>query len=467
MTGPRVILASNRLPVHLVQGDGGLSLERSVGGLATAMSSVFDKHSALWVGWSGIDEELPPAKLRRLGFPDRLVPLGLSAELLRGYYDQVANGVLWPLLHGLKVSTSESVAESDWSAMRKVTRRFAAVIQKRIKPADVIWIHDYHLAFLPRQLRDAGVRNRIGFFLHTPFPTANFLLTWPAHRQLLQSLSHVDVLGFQTPRDAAHFRVSLAAVGMRMKPGAIVRDFPIGIDYRAYRAAGQIVKVKSHLARLGAKLGGKRVILSVSRLDYTKGIIEQLYAVQQWLETLKHPERLVYKLIVSPSREDIDEYKNLKRDIEETVAAINARFARKGFRPIDYSYRNHGFEEVNAWFRLAHILLVTPRIDGMNLVVKEYVAARENGQGMVVLSETAGAAFQLKDAVLVDPLDVDAIAAGLDRALRMSSAERKRRWRAMRASVKQEDVFWWSERFLRALYPSPKGDRKGNYTPES
>jgi trehalose 6-phosphate synthase/phosphatase len=447
----RVILVSNRLPVYVTKENGKYKLNRSVGGLATALDSVLTTHDALWVGWSGSDTDLPASERRRLQFPDQLVPLALSADLVHGYYDQVANGVLWPLLHGLTVSTIQTVTDTDWKAMQTVTDRFAMAMQKHLKPTDIVWIHDYHLLFLPERLRAAGVNNRIGFFLHTPFPDANFLLEWPQHRQLLRSLAQVDVLGFQTPRDAANFRVCLAGVGMSMKPGAVVRDFPIGVDYRAYRAAGQIVKVKSHLARLRAKLVGKRVILSVSRLDYTKGIIEQLYAVQQLLETVKHPSKLLYKLIVSPSREDISEYKNLKRDIEETVAAINARFARHGFRPIDYTYRNHGFEEVNAWFRLAHMLLVAPRIDGMNLVAKEYVAARENGQGALVLSENAGAAAQLKDAVLVDPLDVDAITDGLEQALRMPGTERKKRWHAMRQNVRTQDVFWWSERFLREL----------------
>lgn len=444
---------SNRLPLSIVEENGKLASKRSAGGLATAMSSIAGQRDTVWIGWPGTRRPLEPSQLRSLGFSKNLVPVMPSEDQLERYYDRVANGVLWPIMHGINPASEQDITNEDWRAMEEVTQQFAAAVQKQLRHDDIIWVHDYHLSFLPRHLRAAGVRNRIGFFLHTPFPTADFLLERPLHRQLLQSLTQVDVFGLQTERDVAHFRTSLAAAGMHMRANAVVKSFPIGVDFKAYHTASRLGMVKSHLARLRAKLGGRRVILSVSRLDYTKGIIEQLYAVQQLLERLRHPERLVYKLIVSPSREDVEEYRHLKRDIEETVAAINARFARRGFRPIAYSYRNHGFEEVNAWFRLAHILLVTPRIDGMNLVAKEYIAARENGQGMIVLSETAGAAFQLKDAVLVDPLDTDAIAEGLYRALRMPSAERKRRWRSMRRTAKAQDVFWWADSFLHELNP--------------
>lgn len=453
MGAPRVILVSNRLPLSIIEENGKLTSKRSAGGLATAMSSIAKRQDAIWIGWPGTRQPLETSQLRSLGFPKELVPVMPSEDQLGRYYDRVANGVLWPIMHGISPAGLRTVTDEDWRTMEEVTGQFAAAVQAQLRPEDIIWIHDYHLSFLPRQLRAAGVRNRIGFFLHTPFPGADFLLAQPLHRQLLKSLTQVDVFGLQTERDVAHFRTSLAAAGMRMGRGGVVKAFPIGVDFKAYHTADRLGMVKSHLARLRAKLGGRRVILSVSRLDYTKGIIEQLYAVQQLLERLKHPERLVYKLIVSPSREDVEEYRHLKRDIEETVAAINARFARKGFRPIAYAYRNHGFEEVNAWFRLAHILLVTPRIDGMNLVAKEYIAARENGQGMIVLSETAGAAFQLKDAVLVDPLDIDGIAKGLYQALRMPSTERKRRWRSMRRTAKAQDVFWWADHFLRELNP--------------
>ncbi len=442
---------SNRLPISVIEEHGKLTSKPSVGGLATAMSSIAKRQQAIWIGWPGTKQPLDAAQLKSLALPKEIVPVMPSEDQLERYYDRMANGVLWPIMHGISLAHSREITDEDWRAMEDVTAQFAQAVQKQVRPEDVIWIHDYHLSFLPRHLRAAGVKNRIGFFLHTPFPPADFLLERPLHRQLLKSLTQVDVLGLQTERDVKHFRTSLAAAGMSMKKDAVVKAFPIGVDFKAYHSASRLAIVRTHLARLRAKLGGRRLILSASRLDYTKGIIEQLYAVQQLLERLKHPERLVYKLIVSPSREDVQEYRHLKRDIEETVAAINARFALRGFRPIVYTYRSHDFEELNAWFRLAHILLVTPRIDGMNLVVKEYIAARENGQGTIVLSETAGAAFQLKDALQVNPRDIDAITKRLFEALRMSNTERKRRWRSLRRTVKEQDVFWWADNFLREL----------------
>lgn len=424
-------------------------MERSVGGLATALASIFEQGDALWIGWPGTKQALTKKQMDAIDFPERLVPVSISEKLLKGYYDHLANGVLWPVMHGFEPTKDASAA--DWESFREVNRRFAAALQEQAEPDDIIWIHDYHLILVPQFLREAGVKNRIGFFLHTPFPAEETLLQWPEHPQLLQSLAMVDVLGLHTPRDVANFRVCMAAAGMRMRRGAIVEAFPIGVDYRAYRTAGKVAKVKGYLRRFGRKVDGKRVILSVSRLDYTKGILQQLDAVADLLETLKHPERIVYKLIVAPSRESVDEYRRLKQDIEETVAAINARFGKKGHRPVDFDYRSHGFEEVNAWFRIADVLLVTPKIDGMNLVIKEYIAARETDRGMVVMSDTIGAAHQLKDAILVEPLDVEAITSGLWKALTMPWQERRKRWQKLRQNVREENVFWWSSRFLKAL----------------
>lgn len=449
MSAPRVIIVSNRLPVNVTGRDGELQMQRSVGGLATALASVFEKGNALWIGWPGTKHALTKKQLAELNFPERLVPVAISEKLLHGYYDRLANGALWPVMHGF--TPSQKITSADWEAFREVNQRFAKAIQASLGDDDVIWIHDYHLVLVPQMLREAGVKNRIGFFLHTPFPPGDTLLEWPEHHQLLQSLAMVDVLGLHTARDVSNFRIALAAVGMKMRRGAVVQPFPIGVDYRAYRAAGKVTKVKGYLRRLGRKFDGKRVILSVSRLDYTKGILQQLDAVSELLEGLKHPERIVYKLIVAPSREDVDEYRRLKQDIDQTVDAINARFGKKGFRPVDFAYRSHGFEEVNAWFRLSDVLLVTPKIDGMNLVIKEYIAARETDRGMVVMSDTIGAAFQLKDAILVEPLDVVAITGGLWKALTMPYIERRKRWKKLRKNVREENVFWWSEQFLDAL----------------
>jgi trehalose 6-phosphate synthase/phosphatase len=450
MGKPRVIIASNRLPVNITEEKGELVLNRSVGGLATALGSVMDLYPMLWIGWSGAKKKLTKEQLKTLKFPDTLVPIAISAKLLKGYYDSFANGTLWPLMHGIMPSRLSS--KTDWSAMQTVTTRFADAIEENCKDDDVIWVHDYHLVLLPRMLRDRGVTNRIGFFLHTPFPPAKTLRKWRHYRKMLSSLSQVDVLGFQTQRDVDNFMECLKLAGKTMKVGAIVQPFPIGIDYGAYRAAVNVKAVGMYMRKLKKTVTGKKVILSVSRLDYTKGIVEQLWAVEKVIEEYG-PKKAIYKLVVAPSRETVAEYQQLKKEIDETVEIINSRFKKKyGIEPVEFAYRSHGFEELNAWYRSADVLLVTPKIDGMNLVVKEYIAARDDERGAIVLSETIGAAFQLKDAILVDPTDIDEISEGLKAALNMPALERIRRWRALRKNVRRENVFWWTKEFLNALY---------------
>jgi trehalose 6-phosphate synthase/phosphatase len=450
MSKKRVIIASNRLPVHITEEEGKLVLHRSVGGLATALGSMVEMYPMLWIGWPGFKKKLTQSQLLELHFPDTLVPVAISARLLKRYYERLSNGTLWPLMHGIKPTRLSQKA--DWDATFEVTKRFSDAICQNLRPDDVIWAHDYHLVLLPKMLRNQGINNRLGFFLHTPFPPAKTLLKWKHYNRMLESLSRVDVLGFQTERDVANFSECLSAAGLRMREGAVVQAFPIGIDYRAYHTAVKVPAVGMYLRKLKKTVTGKKVILSVSRLDYTKGIIEQLWAVERALEAYG-PSKVVYKLVVAPSREAIDEYRKLKNDIDETVNVINKRFKKLyGTTPIQFSYRSHGFDELNAWYRTADVLLVTPIIDGMNLVVKEYIAARDDERGAIVLSETIGAAYQLKDAILVDPTDISAISDGLSYALRMPAIERIRRWRALRQNVRRENVFWWTRQFVDALH---------------
>jgi trehalose 6-phosphate synthase/phosphatase len=446
----RVIIASNRLPVNITEEAGKLTLNRSLGGLATALGSVIDLYPMLWIGWPGIKKKLTQAQLRDLSFPETLVPVAISAQLLKRYYDRLANDTLWPIMHG--IAPTKLSQKADWDATSEVTKRFADAIRQNLQPSDIIWVHDYHLVLLPKMMRDSDIGHRLGFFLHTPFPAAKTLFKWKHYHRMLESLSQVDVLGFQTERDVRNFLECLAAKKMSMREGAVVQAFPIGIDYKAYHTAVKVPAVSMYLRKLKKTVTGKKVILSVSRLDYTKGIIEQLWAVEKVLEQYG-PGKAVYKLVVAPSRETVAEYQKLKRDIDETVEIINKRFQKRyGIAPIEFAYRSHGFDELNAWYRTADVLLVTPKIDGMNLVVKEYIAARDDERGAIVLSETIGAAFQLRDAILVDPTDVQAISDGLLYALKMPALERIKRWRALRQNVKRENVFWWTKAFLDALY---------------
>ncbi len=442
---------SNRLPVNITHEAGELVLKRSLGGLATALGSVMSSHPMLWIGWPGTWQRLTKQQLLQLNFPDLLIPVLISKRQLTRYYNRLSNGVLWPLFHGIKPAKLDQ--EADWKATREVINLFANAVEANLQAGDVIWIHDYHLQLLPRVLRERGIRNRIGFFLHTPFPTAAVFLQWKHHRPLLESLSVVDVLGFQTERDVRNFNDCLKATGIEPKPGATVKAFPIGIDYKTYRSAGRQREVIAYLKQLRLlKSADARLILSASRLDYTKGIIQQLQGVEKVLE--HYPAgKLEYHMVVAPSREDLSEYRLLKDQIEQEVARINAGYRKRlGITPVSLEYRSHGFEELNALYRMADVFLVTPIMDGMNLMVKEYIAARGAKLGAVVLSKTIGAAWQLHDAVLVNPANVDDIARGLRHALHMRLPEQGRRWNSLLANVRQQDVFWWTNNFLSELF---------------
>jgi trehalose 6-phosphate synthase/phosphatase len=459
MAKPRIVVVSNRLPINITETAAGLILNRSIGGLATALATVTTKYPMLWIGWTGLKRRLSKKELMQLDMPENLVPVSIPPSLLDSYYNHIANGYLWPILHGL-IPTGLSLA-ADWTATENVTTRFAETIQKHIKPDDLIWIHDYHLGLLPKELRRVGVENRIGFFLHTPFPPAATFMRWRHKKTLLRSLARVDVLGFQTEKDVANFKECLKTANVEMRKGAVVKAFPIGVDFKAFRAAAKLRTVTKYLTGFRKMVVGEKVILSVSRLDYTKGIPEQLRAVESILGLYK-PGKVIYKLIVAPSREDVAGYAPLKEEIDKTVKEINDEYYKNyHVRPIKYEYRSYGFEELNAWYRVADVLLATPIADGMNLIVKEYIAAHEGYNGAVVLSKMMGASAQLSDAIQVNSLDVKDISVGLATALTMTAVERHRRWQGLRKNVRKEDVFWWAESFISELSSNkPKTKKK-------
>ncbi len=458
MAESRIIVVSNRLPINITETAAGLILNRSIGGLATALATVARKYPMLWVGWAGLRRRLSKKELAELEMPENLVPVNIPPLLFDSYYNRIANGYLWPILHGLKPTRLSQAA--DWKATENVTSRFADTIQKNVTDEDLIWVHDYHLGLLPKELRRRGMENRIGFFLHTPFPTPETFMRWKHKKTLLQSLAQVDVLGFQTEKDVANFKACLKVAGVQMRKGAVVKAFPIGVDFKAIHAAIKLRAVANYLSGLKRLAKGEKIILSVSRLDYTKGIVEQIRAVESIMSLYK-PGKLIYKLIVAPSRESIDAYAELKEEIDKTVKEVNDAFYKQyKFRPIKYKYRSYGFEELNAWYRVADVLLATPKADGMNLIVKEYVAAHEGYNGSVVLSKMMGASAQLSDAIQVDSLDIKDMSVAIVTALTMTTVERHRRWRGLIENVKHQDVFWWAESFISELNKKPKAKKK-------
>ena len=445
----RLIIASNRLPVSVREEHGVLSLSRSNGGLATALASLFDQDSSLWVGWTGYRCRLSASDIESLDLPPYVAPVNLTEKEISGYYDHFSNGILWPLAHGLPVTSPFS--EDLWQDVQSVTCRFADTIEATVTPSDIIWIHDYHLMLLPGMLRHRGIKNRIGFFLHTPFPPAKFAAKIPHFPEIMKSLLQADLIGLQVGRDIRRFKKVLAALPAAPPRLPLVKSFPIGIDFDSFDSPIDAAAIAKRAAELKKPLSGQTVIFSLSRLDYTKGIITQLRAYERLLTT--HAGRdVVYRLNVAPSRESMLEYRELREEIEELAASINKRFATKTWRPVVYSYDNMGPQEITAWFRIADVHLNTPVADGMNLIAKEYIAARSQ-PGALVISSTMGAARQLNEALIVPPNNITATARALQDALALPAGEKTRRWQALRHEVQTRQASGWAKDFLNTLQP--------------
>lgn len=474
-TKNRLVIVSNRLPVVLTQeAEGRWQVEAGSGGLVTAMAPVLKDRGGLWIGWPGIavEEETPELDdlLRQAvgdgGYTFKPVPL-TDAEV-EGYYHGFANEILWPLFHDLQTRCHFDPAY--WKTYRQVNRKFAKVVADNVREDDHIWIHDYHLAGVGLELRKSGLTSKIGFFLHIPFPSLDLFLKLPWRFQILNALLAYDLVGFQTQRDKRNFihcvrsmrkdvpvrgkgQVSTAEVdGRKIRIG----NFPISIDFDEFAHAGDSAEVKRRAAEIKADLGADRnrrhLLLGVDRLDYSKGIPERLKAFANALERFPQlREKITLVQIVVPSRTNIPKYQDLKLDIERLVSKVNGLYSQTGWVPVHYIYRSVDRTELVALYSAADIALITPLKDGMNLVAKEYCAANVSADGVLIMSEFAGAAAQLhKEALLVNPYDVEEVATAIATACEMPPAERRRRMKAMRRKVRKTDIFWWVDSFLNA-----------------
>jgi trehalose 6-phosphate synthase/phosphatase len=385
------------------------------------------------------------------------VGVPLAATEVAGFYQRYANGVLWPALHDERQHPLPEPA--DWAMYQTVNERFADTVAAHMRPGDEVWIHDYHLMLVPRLLRDRCPDARIGFFLHTPFPSLESLVTVPQRAALLDGLLGADVVGFHTRAYAARFVDAVRAVlGHRGYANDVedgerrvhVRACPMGIDFATFDARAADPRVASHVERLRRE--GGSLLVGVDRLDYTKGIPERLDAFERLLA--RSPElcgRVRLFQLAVPSREKVPAYRALRARVESLVARINARFGTPTWTPVEYVYGSVDALTLSAIYRAADVMLVTPLRDGMNLVAKEFVASRPDGDGVLVLSERAGAAAELRAALLVDPTDTDGLARAYETALALPAAERRVRMRRMRACVQRHDVFQWARECLLAL----------------
>jgi len=458
----RIILVSNRLPVTVERKHDSISCLKSSGGLVSAMGPLHEQRGGLWFGWPGIFFENHKQRstayrhLSKHGFR----PIWLTDEQETDYYQGFSNSVLWPLFHYLV--NNVRVEETYWVAYRDVNRMFARSIIRHYKPGDVIWIHDYHLMLLPRMIRSARPDASIGFFLHTPFPSSELFRVLPWRRELLEGILGADLVGFHTYDYVRHFRVSVRRV-LNIEPeedvfivegrGVRVGVFPIGIEVERYRdAAAHNESTRNEIETFKEELKDRRLILGVDRLDYTKGIPERLLGYERFLElNPDYHEKLELLQVGVPSRTEVRSYRELRENVEQIVGRVNGRFGSARWTPIKYIYRPIPFPRLCALYRYADIGFITPLRDGMNLVSKEFVACQTDSKGVLIISEFAGAAAELPEAIHVNPYDTEALADSLKTALSLTARERKRRMSALFRRVKRSHVTQWRERFLRDL----------------
>jgi trehalose 6-phosphate synthase/phosphatase len=467
----KVIMVSNRLPVN-INADGNAT--RSAGGLVSALEGARLEGRQVWVGSPGrpASELGDLAELRAQLWKSSIVPVLLGKDELDGYYNGYANSTLWPLLHYMVERARFST--EWWNMYCDVNRQFADAIIDVAEEGDQVWIHDYHLFLVPSMLRGRKKGLRVGFFLHTPFCTSEIFRVLPHRVELLKGVMGADVIGFHTYAYLRHFRSSLLRVlGWETDPdgmwhdGRIVRmgAYPIGHDHTSFDEAMRDTGFSSILDRQRADLAGKRMILSVERLDYTKGLPEKLAAMRRFLEQYPHKrEDVLFVLIAVPSRQGVDEYDALTEEIQREVGAINGEFGKVGHAPVEFLHRGFPLQELAALYALAEVCLVTPLRDGMNLVAKEFLDCQREDDpdrpGVLILSEFAGAAQELSHAIQVNPHDIDDVAAAMNRALDMPDEERRERIGMMQPRLRKQDCGVWARRFLQDLEKVPDRDER-------
>lgn len=471
------VIAANRLPVDQHElPDGRTEWRTSPGGLVTAMESVMREREAAWVGWAGFPGEAPEP------FDDgplRLCPVPLSVDEVADYYEGFSNDTLWPLYHDVIVPPT--FHRSWWHAYRSVNERFAEAVAQVASGGATVWVQDYQLQLVPALLRDRRPDLRIGWFNHIPFPPVELFSQLPWRAAILRGLLGADFLGFQRPDDARNFMRAcrsvlgaqargdvvswagaeddrLGAAPRRVRAAAV----PISIDAGGFRELARSPEVAARAAEIRESLGNPDVVLlGVDRLDYTKGIRHRLRAIGELLKDGDiAPPEVAFVQIATPSRERVEAYRRLREQIEATVGRINGDFSHLGDTAVHYLHQSFGREEMAAFFQVADVMLVTPLRDGMNLVAKEYVTARHDGGGALVLSEFTGAAEELRQAYLCNPHDIEGLKETILRAVRDEPRAKRRRMTALRRRVARHDVQTWAEDFLSALAAAPDRPEK-------
>ncbi|MFQ6052253.1 MAG: trehalose-6-phosphate synthase [Candidatus Hydrothermarchaeota archaeon] len=457
----KLTLVSNREPYEHEKSRGKLVCKRTLGGLVSALDPLMQVTNGLWVAWGSgnADWEVADSENKVRVPPEdpsyTLKRVWLSEEDINRYYHGFSNRVLWPVSH---LFLENAIFDpKNWKKYNEVNEKFAEVILE--ENYDLIWIHDYHLSLVPRFLREAEEDVKIAFFWHIPWPPYEVFRTIPWSGEILEGLLNSDLIGFHTQDYVKNFIEcveNILGAFVDRENGLIkildrricVKPFPLGIDYKRYNEPSFSKEILRKVSKLRKDIGDKKIILSFQRLDYSKGVVNKLLAFEKFLEN--NPEfhgRVKLILVASPSRTKIKEYREMKREIDEIIGRVNGKYQRIDWQPIKYFYRTIPQDQLISFYHTSDIALVTPVIDGMNLVSKEYIAAN-NGDGVLILSKFVGAADELKDAVLVNPYDIEEFAEAIKNALNMPLEERRRRIEAMREKVKEHDVYWWIRTFL-------------------
>jgi len=457
----KTIIVSNRLPIKIKKEGNKMVYLPSEGGLATGLGSIYKEGDNVWVGWPGLAVSKTKEKndITQNLKKENMSPVFLSAQEIHDFYEGFSNETLWPNFHYFNQYTVYD--ENLWAAYQKVNMKFAKAIEKLLEDGDTLWIHDYQLLLLPQMVREIKENTSIGFFLHIPFPSYESFRLLPWRRELLNGMTGADFLGFHTYDDMRHFLSSvnrLAGIGntngqITVGNRPVLADaLPMGIDYDKYAGCAALPDTLDREVRYRTSLGDVKLVLTIDRLDYSKGIPRRLLAFERFLEENEDFHGKVSMLmIVVPSRDTVPKYAQLKQEIDLLVGRINSTYGRMNWTPIHYFYRSFPLNALSAFYRMAHVALVSPLRDGMNLVCKEFIASKLDKKGVLILSEMAGASKELSDAIIVNPRDIVQMVAALKEALTMPEAEQKRRMEIMQNSLKRYDIHSWVSLFMERL----------------
>jgi len=468
----RLVIVSNRLPVGIEIEDNKIDVKPNVGGLATGMRSVSQKYDSLWIGWSGLYAEDLSLEMRRKTDEalkkEKCLPVYIGTEEIEKYYYGFSNRTIWPLFHYFTQYTE--YYQEFWETYVEINRRFARILKEHLRKDDVLWIHDYHLLLLPRMIKEEFPAIPVGFFLHIPFPSYEVFRILPWRKEIIEGMLGADLLGFHTFDYERHFLSSVRRllgydiefnrINLRTRL-SIVDAFPMGIDYEKFHQSALEHRQKSEKDRLDIQKDienflsmspGRKLILSIDRLDYSKGIPNRLHAFEHFLN--KYPqylEKVTLVMLAVPSRDQVEQYQLIKKEVDELVGRINGDYATINWTPVWYFYRSMPFEELIDLYASSEVALITPVRDGMNLVAKEFIATKTEGRGVLILSEMAGAAKEMGEAILINPNNMDEIADAIYHALEMPAEEQKQRLEVLQERLQRYDIDKWAGDFMDSL----------------